>query len=953
MEKLPAFKENIPKNTFLISFFYVCFFLFHFYKDYTFELTRLDSVIFSDANAYGTDINTRVNLFYKLLGFGVPFFFICISLFQRIFKRYQFNSNEYLIFHLFGILGLTAIITQIVGTKNEVLIYLLFWVSLFRLLTLVISKTFTPLRILKNDTLFYLILSSSFLIYYLLVFLFHVKNIEQCVGFILLGSFLLYFLILSINRSPQLTIRKIAAYLTPLTLISPLSFIVLEGDFFYYKIHHDFFEYNNLFLIIFISSFFCIFIFLLKKKKYSTSTSLSFKRFFGPSVLLAFSLMVFYQPIIEFTNETFELANSTNAMLRIFKFHQLPFVDYLSSHLLYEQWYGILYNIIFGYKNTLDFTIYAFFNKLILIFALYYFFNTLFKNSFLSVIFILSFHYIDYVFFQHVFLCIFLFFIFQKAIEKNKTWNYFFLFFFTFLLIFYRLDTGIVGGISMMLFLPIWYVTSDFKIAYKSLWKAIVITFGVISCIGILALTLRGKKVILENATLALHYISSNQAHGLHALSVNYPHQFQLYHLIFPLITAIIFVYILSLLYKNKKEKCFSKTQTYIVNTILFLAILFIINFQRGVVRHGFTEENEFYLISTFFVILSLFVVFVSNVKNKTFQFSIFYSVLFTSFILFKYFPLPKESSYFDRAIKQNTFRNIHLSLNKKEFTGRVIEDSLKSIHRFDSLISYLDSNLTKNQTFLDFSNTPILYYYANKFIPGYFNQNLQNTVDEYTQLQLLKEVNPHQVPIVIYSNHPLTWFDQTDNIPNPVRYNLLSEYIHKNYTPYKIINGKSIWIAKHLKVKSNSQCETIHSHALPIHYRRLAEYIGDYYQRKNYEKLGVIYSTRTIQKIKKDTYLIPVPFSNKSYHHCYIDIVFSKKSNEKLAINLQLLDSNDYEIGDFYFENFHTSRKHFFLRVSNSYLWHVKEVKNLKLYLNQGDLLEKVTFYNDLRFEN
>jgi hypothetical protein len=953
MEAINSKREISIKNSILISFFYVCFIIFYLFKDYKFELHHIEQIIFSDANAYGTDINLRVNLYYKLLAIGIPLFFIFISLFNKLFKHLYFNINQYFNFHLFGILGLTSIITHFIGTKNEVLVYILFWISLFRLLTIVISKVYKRAQILKNDTLFYVVLSTSFLIYYLLLYLLNLKNLEQFIGFILLGSLVIYLSLITLQQYKKINIRKLTIFLTPLTLIPLLSFIAIEFDFFYYYTHNVFLGFKKIFLILLFSTFLFIYFFLSCKKNFKTTSTQLVTKFFGPSILIAFTLMVFYQPIIEFNNETFELANSTNAMLRIFKLHQIPFIDYLSSHMLYEQWYGIIYNLIFGYKNTIDFTIYAFFNKLFLIFTIYYFLNKLFKNSFLSVIFILCFHYIDYVFFQHVFLCVILLFIFQNSIVKNTVIIYFLLFIFTFLLIFYRLDTGIVGAMTMISFLTLWFFTNNFKINYKKILKAIGLTISTISILVVIAFALRDKKVIFENITLAMHYISSNQAHGLHTLSVHYPHQFLIYHLFFPFILASIFLYTIYSLYRNKIESCYSKDQVYVLNTILFISILFIINFQRGIVRHGFAEENEYYLISTFFVTLSLFVVFISKIKTKILQFTIFYCILFSSFILFKYFPLPKETSYFERAIKQNSFRNNIQTINNIDFKGRVIEDSLKSIHRYDSLISFLNKKLNKNQTFIDFSNTPILYYYAEKYIPGYFNQNLQNTVDEFTQLSLLKELNPYQFPIVLYASYPLTWFDQTDDIPNQVRYNLISEFIHKNYTPFKIINGKNIWIAKHTLEKNDTIVESLYSNVIPINYRRLSEFIGDYYQRKKFDKLGVIFSTRNFIQEKNNTTLISTPFLSKAYHHCYLDIFFSKKSKVENSVRVQLLDSIDQTVGDFYFENYHTTRKHFFLRVSNSYLWHTKNVKKIKLFLNQGDLLKKVTFYKDLRFEN
>ena len=111
-----------------------------------------------------------------------------------------------------------------------------------------------------------------------------------------------------------------------------------------------------------------------------------------------------------------------------------------------------------------------------------------------------------------------------------------------------------------------------------------------------------------------------------------------------------------------------------------------------------------------------------------------------------------------------------------------------------------MDENLSEEQTFLDFSNNPMLYYYCQRSVPSYFCQSLQNTVTDFQQLSQLNKIDTSLVPIVIYQNIPRGWGDQTDDVPNNMRQYLIAEFIYQHYEPYTVINHKAIWTTKSFK---------------------------------------------------------------------------------------------------------------------------------------------------------
>ena len=145
-------------------------------------------------------------------------------------------------------------------------------------------------------------------------------------------------------------------------------------------------------------------------KTINISTLKSFTYFYVPSALLTFLLLIYYNPILEQPHELFELANPALSQMRLYSFGEIPFVDFLTSHMFSEQFYGILYHSLFGYAGSLDFLVYEFFHLVLFYFLIYYFLLKLLKSPFLALLFIISFPFLTNLFHVYLFFSILLFF---------------------------------------------------------------------------------------------------------------------------------------------------------------------------------------------------------------------------------------------------------------------------------------------------------------------------------------------------------------------------------------------------------------------------------------------------------------------------------------------------------------------------------------------------------------
>ena len=114
---------------------------------------------------------------------------------------------------------------------------------------------------------------------------------------------------------------------------------------------------------------------------------------------------------------------------------------------------------------------------------------------------------------------------------------------------------------------------------------------------------------------------------------------------------------------------------------------------------------------------------------------------------------------------------------------------------RHENLLQFLGNNLDDDQTFFDFTNSPLLYALAGRRFPTYIIPNLEQTADTIQELTLsdLEELREHgRLPFVIFKqgNH----WDRSDGIANEVRSYRIAEWIYRHFRPLGTIDDYEIW---------------------------------------------------------------------------------------------------------------------------------------------------------------
>ena len=672
------------------------------------------------------------------------------------------------------------------------------------------------------------------------------------------------------------------------------------------------------------------------KQVYNTNHLLA--RYLGPGVVLTYLLFTVYQPLQTILPDWFELSNAANAQMRFWHFHEWPYIHFMSSHLMSEQWYGYLYHALFGYQANYDFLVYAAFDSVLLYGVLYVFGLRVFQQPSLTVLFLLCFPFLRVLFPETLMLTAMLFYFLIQAIRQATVKRYLTVIICAICLLVWRLDLG-SAGLSMLLLSGLFLLIAekkwpDSKVVLKSTAWVVVAACLVVSVIFLT----RSSATIYAAIENALHYIGANQAHGYAQLSRSYDQQFYFFYFLVPLIS------ILLLLFLTYAKRAALRQSHYDIfySTAVFFLTLVLVNFQRGLVRHGFMEYNDSYLSAGFYAGLAASFIYFGKVQLASDRYTVFFAASFLMMITFTYFPMSHEAGQLESMLKAPSLENVETALQNNQLSQRVTVASDSTSLHLNELKVYLNKALKPDQTFLDFSNTPILYYVSQRKVPSYFCQSLQNSVDEWTQQEQIRQLDTTLIPLVVFSNDPPNWFDATDDVPNTLRYSWLAEYIFTYYQPYCVVSGKQIWKIK--PAVSTESRDTVALKPMTHNYHQAALRYCQFFEKNKGQSLQFL---ETITPIPDSQQFIRLNWSGKTdtVHPVLMKLVLKKGNSGE--IKFQLMQANQ-QIGT-YSMYAQTDAGAYLIRLSNQYAWFKYSNKYI-LASGESQRIQEVQFFTEIK---
>ena len=606
MQKIKEYGQEFKfdKPSFSFSLFFVLFILVQFYET-EFSISGLENFVFSEATFKGVDIGKRVNFFYKLIVFGTLLLCLFYVLISTFFKRILFDLKQKRHISTFTFIGSFTIISSIVGVNSMAYTNLIAITIAFLILVYSISETKAFFLPLKSSLNLNFILACSLLVFFITGFFSSLSFYDQYALWFTIILLTVSGIYLLLNEVLKVKNSTIHLYLSSLSSLPVALFFSIEILMFVKLKHGYFINYTLVFFIIYGLVLFGIILLNRLKKRSNRNSKKLLSLFLYPSLIVSCVLLSSYSAIINQPDELFELANPTNAMMKIFSDHQIPFVDFMSSHMLSEQWTGIVYHLIYGYEGQLDFLIYNFFNLIFFYLIVYYFLGRLLKNSGLALLFTISMPFIAGVFSLKMFFVVFIFFLSLNLVKKQNVKQYLFFLSTIVLLIIWKLDVGAAALFSGLIFTPLLFFSARIKFNLLAFGKAVgILSLIIVGVLGIFFI-FRSPTYIYDNLKIALHYAGANQAHGYSILAKSYPQQFWIYYALLPGISVLGILYIL---FKIRIDQTLKPVKLYRLYASMFFFVIFIVNAQRGLVRHSFKENKEDFLVSTFFLAAALLI---------------------------------------------------------------------------------------------------------------------------------------------------------------------------------------------------------------------------------------------------------------------------------------------------------------------------------------------------------
>jgi hypothetical protein len=356
-------------------------------------------------------------------------------------------------------------------------------------------------------------------------------------------------------------------------------------------------------------------------------------------------------------------------------------------------------------------------------------------------------------------------------------------------LVVWRLDTGVAALMAIPFFIAFVYLTAESKFSHGAFLRGTGMFAAVVGVLFLSAVALRGFDSLTDHIRLILGYLAANQEHGLPFLSHTSDHWFLILHVLLPAASVVCLVWIFISLRQTPKPDA-ERRKWHTIAAFFFMVSL--ANFPRGLIRHGFPENTELFLAGTFFIALALFIG--GFVRDKQQRLSVFGLSAVLIVLVLKFFPHDNEVSFSGEVLAQNKLRHLDRHIAAHPDGSRWQGENHEHRHRMASFREYANSMLAPQETFLDFSNHPMLYFYSERKVPGYFCQNLQNTTTNRMRRHLLNAAALEYCPLVIYSSVPPGWYDSPDGVPNFLRHYLIAEHIHRHYEPRDTVAGFAVW---------------------------------------------------------------------------------------------------------------------------------------------------------------
>ena len=376
---------------------------------------------------------------------------------------------------------------------------------------------------------------------------------------------------------------------------------------------------------------------------------------------------------------------------------------------------------------------------------------------------------------------------------SRSTFVHWLMFWFLLLLVFlWRIDFGIAALAAGLFMLMSWFWTER---SGELLWRCIVAAVIVVGLVVVVFSVLSassGKSAVsvVQQIFLYIQVQTPLSAHEKIVSQIDIAAVLQ--YVLLPVIGALTVAYILSVALRREKI-----TRQMLV--LAFLSAASLVISIRSLNRHSHFEGvfNPY-----FFVLLAALLPVVMFRLSRAMNVAIFVAVCVGTYIFF-----PKSSSPFVAVFYKSTLQQQYLYSTAAQGAVSLSmqsppETRLKSNKSgAQDTVSFLRDYLQGDETFYDFTNSPLLYALSDKKVPGFIMETFFHTSEEI-QGDLIRDLDTlyqqDNLPIVLFRNMPdSSPWNRPDGVDSAVRSYRVVEYIYRYYLPCAQIGRYDIWLAK------------------------------------------------------------------------------------------------------------------------------------------------------------
>lgn len=891
----------------LRSLFYALAISIAFLPKFSGGLGNFDGNQLGEATLNAVDIQSRVSEMYFFVAVVLGAFLLFYVLFSKLISNKLIPSQSLEYSLLFA-----GILQAISAFFNPSLGALLAFPIAFHVVLLGVQ--YLKLEIAKEHI--YTAIAFTLIFWLLVIWLLPLVFSPIIHGFLLSGVFASTLYLTS--KYPNF---KLGSVVNSIAFLSFLPFIITELNYIFREKAGSNINGIILSLILLILSSLKIIITYKKSTAAQQTTARSWL-----FIALGMGIQTFYQPYGWASTELFELANRATPLMELHFFHQLPLLEKASSHLVSDYGFGLIYQAIYGYHG-LDFMVFDIFETLAWITFAFILIYQLTENKLAAFYFVAFFPFFDasltpYYAFS------FLPLIWLIEAFKNNSQRAAWLFGISFTILFpWRADLSFALLISTIFLVSFGIYLKRFRL------KFLLPTLLSMSLLGLFLLSIAFINNIdwISSLKSTIDYLQSSQSYGLTNLGDQTGNQFIFHHFIIPML--VLGVFILAL---KKSSHSFGNQSMPIIVTVIYLSVFYFVNLPRGIVRHGFAEGFDNFLDSYAPFILILWISY-ALVKQKSLRFWAFILGL-VIFQLFLRHPNRSPENGLALAGIKTPFHHEKIPFNHQ--SKRLKIDTTNLRENIIPMVNFLRGNLKDGETFLDFGNTPMLYFYAEKPVPAFFYQSPQNVHSISLQRDWINRMANYKIPLFLFRHHPKEWWDATDGVPNELRHYLIAEYAYKNYFPLQQVAGYEVWVSK----KKN------HKELPEFMQARLYEYM-------NLQKLPAVWNPPLMNIEHANFINDTLAINDPDFHQSKLCI--SNKQNNWIILNVNNTSTSDallritlmqdiYPFGGYDFTVNSMTEGSYKIRLSMLPSWWFRNINYIRILLPKGLVIEDVTFASD-----